>query len=133
MAATTPVEQHGIGGEGQPAWQPPTPRAQASDGEGTLFAILAYSPIVLLYLPLFAVGLFLHLVGPLANGPHRAQALQDMAAAGIGSQQAASMLKQVGAGLWVPSLIGMMLLLRPARRLIARIIPIDARNEPRMP
>jgi hypothetical protein len=123
----TPAEQHGMAGERWPELQG-LPQTQAPGGEGSLFAFLTYAPIVLLYLPLVAAGLFIELVGPLASGAHQAQALQDMGMAGIGNQQAATMLQQLGAGLWIPSLVGMLLLLRPTRRLLARIIPIDPRR-----
>ena len=37
-------------------------------------------------------------------------------------------LPRIGFGLWLPSLIGLLLLLPPVRRLLARIIPIDPSN-----
>jgi membrane protease YdiL (CAAX protease family) len=89
-----------------------------------LLAALAYGLLGLLYAALILVGLLLFVLGdpsmPLA--PQLAYLFYDL---GIGPDEAQAALTNMGLGLWLPALIGIFLLLRPIRRILARIVPID--------
>jgi hypothetical protein len=99
--------------------------AERRRGEGRVaaangWAALALGSLILLYLLLLATGLMLFGVGLLAQGP-LADAQVELPATGFDPQS----LPQIGLGLWLPTLLGLILLLPPVRRLLSRLIPID--------
>lgn len=85
-------------------------------------AWVAFGMLLLLYGALASLGLLLVVIGLLQRGPLGAQLRDFYASSGLGE------ISWIGAGLglWLPSLLGVILLLPPVRRLIARLIPIDA-------
>lgn len=84
---------------------------------GTKFAIASYVLLVISYLGLIAVGLAFEFLGraPLDLLPPAIQPLL----------QTVASVRLFALGLWAPSLLGILLLLRPVRRMLARLIPID--------
>ena len=63
----------------------------------------------------------------LGSNPEAAEALQGGALApGVGLQ--VESLPLIGLGIWLPSALGILMLLPPVRRLWARIIPIDSES-----
>jgi hypothetical protein len=102
--------------------------AERSRVEGkptSAFAVLSYVLLVLLLALFVFVGLALQLVSTLAPGTLAADP-------GTGtrllSPEIVAALPRMGLGLWLPSLLGMFMLLPPVRRLFARAIPIDPGN-----
>lgn len=84
-----------------------------------VFKLLAYGIMALLYAALIVVGLVLQGMGFLVAGSPDIQ--DTLAAAGLTVEA----LPRMALGLWVPSLLGALMLTRPARRLAARISNID--------
>jgi membrane protease YdiL (CAAX protease family) len=87
-----------------------------------LLAWLAYGMLVLLYASLWCAGLLFLVFGLLERGPLGAQLRQAYAAGGLGDISFA----RLGLSLCLPALLGVVLVLPPVRRLVARVIPIDA-------
>jgi membrane protease YdiL (CAAX protease family) len=83
---------------------------------------VVYGLLLLLYGALAAFGLLFVAVGLLQQGPLGAQLADFYAASGLGEIS----WTNLGLGLWLPSILGVILLLPPVRRTIARRIPIDA-------
>ena len=67
------------------------------------------------------LGLLLHGTGLLAQGPTAAE-LDALSGA---NDLDPAILPSVGLGMWLPALLGLLLLLPPVRRTLARLIPID--------
>lgn len=90
---------------------------------------VAYGTLILLYIALIGLGLILQLVSiAFAGGNLPPELLQAYQAAGIDVSVVESVvdsLPSIGLGLWLPSLLGLILLLPPVRRLLARVIAID--------
>ncbi len=84
-----------------------------------LLKLLAYGILALLYGGLFLLGLLLQGVGLLAGG--RPDYVEMLAASGLTPEA----LPRMALGMWLPSLFGLFMLTRPARRLAARISNID--------
>lgn len=84
---------------------------------GTELAGLSYGLLIFLYVMLILFGLILQLLGLAAQATTAAEVAvnRDLVAA----------LGRVGPALWIPSLIGIGLLLPVVRRLVARMLPID--------
>lgn len=89
-------------------------------GERTL-KILSYGLLFLLYGFLMLGGLAFLVAGLAATAAPEAFSTLDLASAGFQIER----LPWMGAALLILSLIGLLLLARPARRLFARFIPID--------
>jgi membrane protease YdiL (CAAX protease family) len=83
---------------------------------------LTFGLLLLLYGALAVLGLLLVVIGLLQRGPLGAQLRDFYTSSGLGE------ISWLGAGLglWLPSLFGLIVLLPPVRRSIARVIPIDA-------
>jgi membrane protease YdiL (CAAX protease family) len=91
-----------------------------------VLAVVAYTLLVLLYLGALAVGLVLQAVGALVgSGSLPATVAGTYRQMGIDPAQIVAALPRVAVGLWLPALLGILLLLPPVRRLFARWIPID--------
>jgi uncharacterized protein len=86
-----------------------------------VLAWVAYGLLVLLYVSLIFVGFLLGLIALLQAGPLGAQLKGAYSASGF--REIA--WGRVGLGLSLPSLLGIVLLLRPVRRLFARLVPLD--------
>lgn len=85
-------------------------------------AFLAYGLLVVLYGTGVLIGLGLQLASVIvAQQP----GLMTELASGFG-ESVFDNLPLLAVGIWLPSLLGIVALLRPVRRLIARIMPIDA-------
>jgi membrane protease YdiL (CAAX protease family) len=93
-------------------------RERGEDYNG--LAIVTYVFVVLLYGAAIFGGILMHLISAMAA----VAPLDPALAAPFADFEADSMLL-LGVGLWLPSLIGILCLLPPVRRLIARVIPID--------
>jgi CAAX protease family protein len=91
-------------------------------GSARSLAWIAYGMLVLLYVLLAAFGVLFVVIGLLQRGPLGTQLRDFYAASGLGEVS----WTDAGLGLWLPSLLGMILLLPPLRRLFARLVPIDA-------
>jgi membrane protease YdiL (CAAX protease family) len=89
-----------------------------------VLAWIAYGLLVLLYGALFFFGLLFMGIALLQGGPLGAQLREAYAAGGLGDISWTS----AGLGLCLPSVLGVVLLLPPVRRLLARVLPIDARR-----
>jgi membrane protease YdiL (CAAX protease family) len=96
-------------------WEQGKPQA------GRVLTWIVYGLLVLLYGSLAAFGLLLVGVGLLQQGPLGAQLGDFYAASGLGDISWFT----AGLGLCLPSILGVILLLPPVRRLIARLVPID--------
>lgn len=96
-------------------------RAQGEPHQG--FALAAYLLMGLLYLAGLALGLVMQLgVAMMQMQPDLFEAGGDLFAAGVAS------LPLLALGFWLPSLLGLILLLPPVRRAVARLLPLDADN-----
>jgi uncharacterized protein len=84
-----------------------------------LLKLIAYGILALLYGGLLLLGLLLQGVGLLAGG--RPDYVEMLAASGMTPEA----LPRMALGMWLPSLFGLLMLTRPARRLVARISNID--------
>ena len=81
-------------------------------------ALVAYIFLALIYLIGIVVGLGLHVIDlGMQFDPNALAPLEGL--------MTVASLPTVAVGLWLPSLIGLLLLLPPVRRLMARLIPID--------
>jgi uncharacterized protein len=87
-----------------------------------VLAGVSYGLLALLYGALCFFGLMFVGIGLLQRGPLGAGLRDAYTAGGLGEISWTS----AGLGMCLPSLLGVLLLLPPVRRLIARIIPIDA-------
>jgi uncharacterized protein len=98
-------------------------RGQADSAQ--VLAILSYAFLVLLYLLLIAGGLLSQGLSLMLGGnlpPELAQSYRQM---GVDPASIVAALPKIGVALWLPSIFGIILLLRPVRTLLARLIPID--------
>ncbi|WP_170839698.1 CPBP family intramembrane glutamic endopeptidase [Lihuaxuella thermophila] len=104
-------------------------RTAENPGRGKELGIVCYTLVVIGYAGSFLLGLLIHLAGLFMNGPAGASIRQSMqqelqmplpGVSGILNQ-----LDEVGLGIWLPSLIAMLVLIFPIRKGIAKIIPID--------
>jgi membrane protease YdiL (CAAX protease family) len=92
-------------------------RGQAESGQVT--AIIAYVLLGLLYAALILVGLVFQLLGLFEGSPFVTNL--DRTYRQMGIQIASYSL--LGLGFWLPSLVGLVLLLRPVRRVAGRLLP----------
>ena len=88
------------------------------------FAWLAYGLLIVIYGILVLFGMLSVGIGLLQRGPLGAQLQGMYSASGLGDVSWTT----VGLGLWLPSTLGVVLLVPAVRRLAARVIPIDARS-----
>lgn len=95
-------------------------RERGESGVG--YAVFSYAVLCFFYAMLIMVGLVLSLIGLIATA---SPALTANAEASLqpGLMPA---LAGMGASLWIPAVFGILLLAPPVRRLIARVVPIDA-------
>ncbi len=93
-------------------------------------AILTYLLLVLLWAGLLLGGVALSLVGlAIAGRSLPPELLAAYAQAGLTTatvQRLVANLPQLGMSLWLPAIFGLILVLPPVRRLLARVLPIDA-------
>jgi CAAX protease family protein len=82
---------------------------------------ITYGLLALLYVLLFVFGLVFLAIGLLQRGPLGAQLRDVYAASGLTGIS----WNSAGLGLCLPSVLGLVLLLPPVRRLLSRAIPID--------
>lgn len=85
-------------------------------------AFIAYGLLIIMYGAGIMIGLVLQSVGFLAAS--RPELLQEAMGAGDGAELFSN-LPLFAAGVWIPSLLGIILLIRPVRLLIAQVTPID--------
>lgn len=88
-----------------------------------LLTAVSYGFLIALYLLFILIGLLLQATTALPPDL--------LAQSGLNSPLFASLVESlpaIGLGLWLPSLIGLILLLPPIRRLLAQLIPIDPAN-----
>jgi membrane protease YdiL (CAAX protease family) len=86
-------------------------------------ALVAYILVVALYAVAILIGLMLQLASVLA-------VLQpELFEAAMAAQlDSLASLPLIGLGLWLPSLLGIVLMLPPVRRLLSRVMPIDPQS-----
>ncbi len=89
---------------------------------GRVLAWLGYGLLVAIYGMLVLLGLLTSGIALLQAGPLGTQLGDLNAAAGLGEVS----WGRLGLALWLPSILGIVLLLPPVRRLAARVIPLDA-------
>jgi len=94
-------------------------RARGQAESGQVFAALGYVLLALLYGGLILFGLLFQLLGLFESSPFVADL--DRTYRQMGIEIASYSL--LGLGFWLPSLIGLLLLLRPVRRLAGRLMP----------
>ena len=101
-------------------------KARTQENETSIFAIFAYSAVVLFQFGLFLAGIGAQMAGVALTGQNSAEipALPGFETFDINAVN----FTLIGVGLWVPALIGLFVLLPPVRRLLARLIPIEAPN-----
>ncbi len=113
--------------------------ANVADGQrekgqpGGAFTVAAYFVLGLLWTFLFFVGILLSLFGVLLRAQASLQSTIDAMGnfGGLKPEAARELLLRLpmlGMAFWLPALVGLVLLLPPVRRLIARFIGIDARS-----
>ncbi len=95
--------------------------------EGAKHPVLAgvsYFLLIGFYGTLILLGLFLWAAGILSM-PLPEQMLASFQQMGLDAAGAHTALAGVGLGFWLPSLVGIVLILPPVRRLLAHLLPID--------
>lgn len=93
-------------------------------GTSMVLTVLSYSLLAVTFVILLLAGILLTLLGWL----HRqgdSPVLTIPGAAPELARQITEALPLIGAGFWIPSLLGLLLLIPPVRRLIARFLPVD--------
>ncbi|MDI9548989.1 MAG: CPBP family intramembrane metalloprotease [Chloroflexota bacterium] len=88
-------------------------------------ALFAYVLLALMYGLGVMAGLGLHLAGTIAV---QQPGLMSEAGGGFGGLGEFDSLPLLAAGIWAPSLLGLILLLPPVRRALGRILPIDTES-----
>ncbi len=92
-------------------------------------ALLAYLMLVLIYGFIALVGLVLQGVGLMARNPAaQAQLLELYQQLGLQAEEMEAFLSSLptmGMALWIPALVGLLLLLPGVRRGVARVLPLD--------
>jgi len=88
-------------------------------GSNRVWAILAFFLLAVLYGVLILFGVTLQLIGLLATGPMESSLGSVYQQMGIDPASFARM----GLGMWLPSIFGLLLLLRLVRNLVGRILP----------
>lgn len=105
-------------------------KARQQGEPSSLLTAVSYGFLILLYLMLIGTGLVIQAASALIGGndgiPPEALAQSGVDISLIESLVAS--LPAIGLGLWLPALLGLVLLLPPVRRLLARFIPIDPAN-----
>ncbi len=91
-------------------------------------ALLGYLLVAALYGMGLLSGLLIQVSATLLEGQPQLMAELGLAGAGAQPPLAVDSLALLGLGLWLPSAVGLLLLLPPVRRLAARVIPMDAHN-----
>ena len=112
--------------------------ANLADGQrekgqpGGVFALVTYFILGIIWTIVLLVGVLLSLFGFLIRSqaiPSSAvDSLTQMGVKPEGAQQLLQNLPPLGMAFWLPAVLGIVLLLPPVRRLIARLIAIDARS-----
>ena len=99
-------------------------KMRQSDEEGLLPTIMAYGMLAVLYGAGVVVGLGLQFVGfVLSQQPGLAANLMS------GMEESLTVnWPLLAAGIWIPSVAGILLLLKPVRVVLAKFIPIDAHS-----
>ncbi|MGQ9489704.1 MAG: lysostaphin resistance A-like protein [Anaerolineae bacterium] len=87
-----------------------------------LLKFLGYGLLALLFVGLILIGLFLQAAGLLANLDPQ------VAASALPPGFSADVLPRMALGFWVPSLFGLLMLLRASRRAVARFTSVDPTN-----
>jgi len=88
-------------------------------------ALFAYALVTALYGMGLLVGLGFQLAGALVT---QQPGLAQEATGALGELDLLNSLPLLAAGIWLPSLTGLILLLPPVRRALARVLPIDAES-----
>ena len=97
-------------------------REHGQADSGQVLAAITYGLLGLLFAGFVIAGVIAQVAGTILSGNPSALA-SGAQQAGIDPAALVAALPRVGLGLWVPSLVGIALLLPPVRRLIARAIP----------
>jgi uncharacterized protein len=88
-------------------------------GSNQVWAILAFLLLATLYGVLILLGITLQLIGLMATGPMESSLGNLYQQMGIDP----AMFGRMGLGMWLPSVFGLLLLLRFVRNLVGRILP----------
>ncbi|MCX6045859.1 MAG: CPBP family glutamic-type intramembrane protease [Chloroflexi bacterium] len=91
------------------------------------FVVISYGMLILLYGTLLVGGLLLQQIAiRLIQDPSLAQQSSTFFAPGVDPVQLIGGFAVYGTGIWLPALLGMVLLIPAVRRLLAHVLPIDA-------
>ncbi len=90
-----------------------------------IFAVLTYVLLIVVYGLLFLFGVLVQVSSLLIRQVDMSAAFQQFGMDAQVSPDIVRSLPTIGLGLWLPSLLAMILLLPPVRRAIARLLPID--------
>ena len=101
-------------------------KARTQEHETSIFAIFAYGSVVLFQFGLFLAGIGAQLAGVALTGRDSAELPTVSGLEGFDLN--AINFSLIGVGLWVPALIGFLVLLPPVRRLVSRFINIQPEN-----
>lgn len=99
-------------------------RIEGDASSERVFKLLAYGLLFLLYGGLIVLGVGAQVLGIVAQAGLTSDLEVALEAGGL----SADAFARVGLGLWAPSLLGLALLTRPARRLATRVTSIDPSN-----
>lgn len=94
------------------------------EGNRSTFAILTYIAVGMMHILLFVGGIGAQLVGFALNSPNSADLLNNNPDL-LGIDPTIFNFNMIGLGLWIPALFGLIVLLPPVRRAIAKLLPID--------
>ena len=100
-------------------------KAKGEGGKASAPVMLTYVLLLLLLAFFVFVGVSLQFLGSLAPGLF---AFDPSTGVPLLPAETVAAIPKMGFGLWLPSLLGMFVLLPPARRVLARLIPINPSN-----
>ncbi len=104
-------------------------RTAQNPDRGKGIGIICYTLVAISYTFCLVLGIIIHLLGLVMSGPTgaaiRQSMQQDLQMSLQDVSEILTQLDEVGLGLWLPSLVALLVLLPPIRKGLAKIIPID--------
>jgi uncharacterized protein len=97
--------------------------------KGKVLGIISYTLVILGYLITFLAGITLHLLAIFINSPSGQEMqqtiLQNLQGTPVEVTLLLNRLDLIGLGLWIPSLVALLIFIPPIRRALAKLIPYD--------